>query len=302
MGMGPSPDMVTLGLDVLSRFPRFTRYNSPYAAHREGRAIDLYPRTELAPSPVAGTVESTKTTACPSRPYAAPNDHLIVIDTGARLARVLHVEPTVEPGDTVAVGDPLGPMVRSGYFAPWVDNHLHLGFRDYGTDPVRASGSLRLDVDVPVAGVPWDGTGRVVESGETYAILDRPTHPAPGEAYAGIVEDSGTFALDGGLPHYENGGLVPLAAGTDAAGRTARTAAALFANGDPGRQIRFLGTTLGTASGRELPWAEVSVRANGREITGLSFFFGLETIYAKLICPDVDLEEGARVEVDLTRE
>jgi hypothetical protein len=286
--------MVTLEYDVLRRFPRFSLYNSPYVAHREGRAIDLYPDTNVAPSPVAGTVESTKTTGCPSRPHAVEHDHLVVIDTGERLARILHVDPTVEPGDSVAVGDPLGSMIRSGYFAPWVDNHVHLGFRAYGDDPVRARGSLPVDVDVPIAGTTWDGTGRVVESGETYAILDGPSHPMPGEAYVGITDDSGRFVLDGGLSHYENGGIIPVDAGSD--GEPGR----LLANGDSSTEpIAFLGTSLGSPTGRNLRWQAVRVLANGTAVTGISFFFGLETIYAKLVCPEVSFEEGTTVEVSL---
>lgn len=287
--------MVTLGADVLARFPRFTRYNSPYTEHREARAIDLYPDSKTAPSPVAGEVVETKTTACPSRPYASDTDHLIVIDTGEHLARILHVDPAVEAGDTVALGDPLGQLVRSGYFAPWVDNHVHLGFREHGTDPVRASGSLRLDVDVPLGGVSWDGTGTVVEVGDTYAILDGPQHPAPGESYVGITDDSGRFVLDGGLPHYDNGGItaVPEAeqtVATDGAG----------ADDGPPTAIEFLGTTIGPVNGSELPWESVRVFANGTEILGLSLFLGRDTIYAKLVCPEVECEVGESVEVTLT--
>lgn len=286
--------MVTLGSEALSRFPRFTLYNSPYAAHREGRAIDLYPDTDTAPSPVAGEVVETMTRSCPSRPYAADHDHLIVVDTGERLARMLHVEPAVEPGDGLDVGDPLGTLIRSGYFAPWVDNHIHLGFREYGTDAVRASGSLRLDVEVPIDGVPWDGRGTVVETGDTYAILDVPAHPAPGEAYVGITDDSGEFVIDGGLPHYENGGLLAVPAdSTRLAGREGS------AGDTPRKSISLLGAEIGPATGRELAWDGTRVVANGVEITGLSFFFGREEIYAKLITPDTGFEVGDAVEVEI---
>lgn len=265
---------------ALAPFPRFALYNSPYAAHRAGHAVDLYPGTDLAPSPVAGTVQETRTTAAPSRPYAAENDHLIVIDTGSELARVLHVDPAVEPGDRVDRGDSLGPLVRSGYFAPWVDNHVHLGFREYGTDPVRASGSLPVELAVPVDGVNWDGTGTVAERGDTYAILDAPTHPDPGTSYVGIADDAGTVALDGGLPHYETGGAHPI-------GTTAGT-----------ESVSLLGTELGRGT-RTLDWAAVSVRANGTEITGLSFLLERDRAGAKLICPDVDFAVGETVRVTI---
>lgn len=286
--------MVTLGTEALSPFPRFTLYNSPYIAHREGRAIDLYPGTETAPSPVAGRVTITKTMACPTRPYAAPNDHLVVIDTGDHLARILHVDPSIEPGQVVAVGDPLGRLIRSGYFARWVDNHVHLGFREYGDDPVRASGSRRLGVDVSLQGVGWDWRGTVVETGETYTILDAPSHPAPGEHYVGITDDSGRVVLDGGLPHYPNGGILPVPT------ESIRTSASSLSNPDsPAGDVELLGARLGRADGRELPWEGVSVFANGTEITGLSFFLGRDEMYAKLITPDSEFVAGEVVEVEL---
>jgi hypothetical protein len=254
---------VTLSADVLRRYRRVTLYNSPYAAHDRGRAVDLYPGDAthpdpedgdpvLAPSPVAGAVVETRTVTAPSKPYAAAEDHLILVDTAAGdrrvrtagdetnrghgdppIARVLHVDPAVEAGDRVAVGDSLGRLVRAGFFAPWVANHLHLGFRPPGADPYRASGSLplALDPELGLEAVPWDGTGTVVAAGETYAVLETPAHPAPGDAFAGLAAtaDAGdgngngddTGVLDGGLPHYGGGGLLGVGR-EDPAGRTAR--------------------------------------------------------------------------------
>lgn len=273
--------MVSLGVPALDPFPRFARYNSPYTAHRAGRAIDLYPGTDRAPSPVAGTVLETRTMRAPSRPYAAPNDHLIVIDTGTELARVLHVDPAVEPGTTLERGDDLGPLIRSGYFAPWVDNHVHLGFRAYGTDPVRASGSIPIDLDVPLQGVTWDGTGTVREAGDTYAILDSPAHPDPGESFVGIADDSGSFVFDGGVPHYDTGGVHltgPVREGQET--------------------VSLLGTPLARGSGT-VDWETVTVHANGTEITGLSFLLERDQLGAKLICPDVSFALGESVTVEI---
>lgn len=272
--------MVSLGAAPLEPFPRVSRYNSPYRAHHDGRAVDLYPESDDAPSPITGTVLETRTTMAPTRSYAAENDHLIVVDTGSELARILHVNPTVEAGETVELGDSLGTLVRSGYFAPWVDNHVHLGFREYGTDPVRASGSLPVELDVPIEGVRWDGTGRVTETGDTYAILDAPGHPSPGDGYAGITDDSGRVVLDGGIPHYETGGLYSV-------------------GGDAGDgSTTLLDTAIATGTGT-VDWHDVTVRANGEPITGLSFVLGRDEASAKLICPDVDFSVGDDVTVVL---
>ena len=280
---------VTLGADVLDRYERFTLYNSPYPAHEEGRAVDLYPATG-APSPVAGEIVETRTVAAPSRPYAVDHDHLIVVDTGEYLVRILHVEPGVEPGEQVAVGDDLGELIRSGYFAPWVDNHLHVGFRPPNSDPVRASGSLRIDLDAEVEPLTWDGTGRVVETGDTYALLDAPTHPAPGDRFAGIAasfgdEEGNLAVLDGGLPHYDGGGLL---AGTVDGGSAIEG------------PVLLTGAEVGHAQGRDVTWDEITVLANDRPITGLSLFCARDAEFgAKLICPDETFEAGTRVTVEI---
>lgn len=289
--------MVTVGPDALALFPRFSLYNSPYAAHDEGRAVDLYPhegdwrttsdggnRETRAPSPVAGEVTRTRTVSAPGKPYAVEHDHLIVVDTGEYLARVLHVDPGVEPGETVAVGDSLGEMVRSGFFAPWVDNHLHLGFRERDADPVRASGSLPVDVTPRdgLAGVAWDGTGTVVARGDTYAVLDSPDHPAPGERFAGIAPDGEPGGvLDGGLPHYEGGGLLGVAGASETT------------------SVSLAGQRAGGARGRTVTWDDVTVLANGTPITGLSLFVAREALGAKLVCPEAEFEVGETVDVRL---
>ena len=316
--------MVGLPPDVLSRYPQFSIYNSPYVAHDEGCAIDLYPdteepRTALAPSPVAGEVVETRTVTAPSKPYAVAHDHLIVVDTGDYLARTLHVDPSVEPGDTVEVGDSLGESVRSGFFAPWVANHIHLGFRERDSNPVRASGSLPFDLSVPVEPVPWDGTGRVVETGGTFVVLDSPSHPAPGERFAGIEaslpEDDVSVVLDGGLPHYEgggalrapnsraatprDGGALRAPKGRATTPRDGGTLRAPESEADEPVPVSFLGSRVGQAVGRTVTWDDVEIRANGEPISGLSLAVSVERFGAKLVCPDHDFAVGDSISVSI---
>lgn len=300
--------MVGLSPDVLSRYPRFSIYNSPYAAHDEGCAIDLYPdneepRTPLAPSPVAGEVVETRTVTAPSKPYAVEHDHLIVIDTGDYLARTLHVDPSVEPGDTVEVGDSLGESVRSGFFAPWVANHIHLGFRELGSNPVRASGSLPLDLPVDVEPIPWDGTGQVVETGETFVVLDSPVHPAPGERFAGIeaaIGDGGDGAvLDGGLPHYEGGGALRAPKGRATTPRDGSVLRTPESESSAPVPVSLLSSRVGQADGRTVTWDDVRVCANGEPITGLSLFVSLEQFGAKLVRPGHDFSVGDSISVEI---
>jgi len=266
---------VTVGATVLDRYRRFSLYNSPFPAHDRGCAIDLYPDGEVAPSPVAGEVVETLTVRAPPKPDAAEHDHLLVVDAGNYLARIMHVDPVVAVGDRLAVGDPLGPLVRAGFFAPWVPNHLHLGFRDRDADPIRASGSLPIALDVDVRGLDWDGTGTVVETGETWARLDAPTHPDPGDYFVGLAGGGGV--LDGGLPHYDGGGV-------------------LCARGDED-VVTVAGAPVGTVDGRDVTWRGCRVLANGEPVTGLALFCTRDAFGAKLVGEALDLTVGDDVAV-----
>lgn len=303
--------MVVVPETVLQRYAALSLYNSPYRAHEEGRAIDLYPATG-APSPVAGTVVTVERVRAPPKPYAPEHDYLLGIDTGAgpdgptyrtpegapAVARILHVDPEVAVGDPVAAGDRLGEPIRAGFFAPWVDWHLHLGFRRPGEDLLRASGSLRVVPGADVRPVEWDGRGTVVEASETDAVLDRPEHPAPGAAFAAIAGelhprsgDEGAHGpdgtgrvgrpvpVDGGLPHYDAGG----------------------AFGDGAGQVSFLGTAVGTLDSRTVAWGDVTVHANGSPIHGLSLSASRDRTGAKLICPDASFAVGESVRVAVRR-
>jgi hypothetical protein len=286
---------VTLPDSLLSRYQRFSLYNSPYRAHDDGCAVDLYPgtltdgRTTAAPSPVSGTVRETRAVRAPPKPYAPEHDYLIVVDCkgpddlAGLTARVLHVEPSVAAGDRVAAGDSLGTLVRAGFFAPWVDNHLHVGFRSADQNPYRASGSLPLEPGTPIQGLEWDGTGTVVATGETYAVLDEPTHPNPGSGFVGVSADEGGV-LDGGLPHYDGGGLLGLTAPFDG-------------------PVSLNGDRLGVVDGRTISWDDVTVTVHGDSITGLSLFCAQDGDFgAKLICPGHDFEIDDRLEVAVRHE
>ncbi|WP_459821062.1 hypothetical protein [Halorubrum luteum] len=280
--------MATVPSDVLDRYHRFSRYNSPYPAHDCGRAVDLYPSGDEGVSPVSGTVRETRTVGCPERSYAAATDHLIVVDldeawcrrAGVKqgtTARILHVTPEVDAGDHVSVGDVLGPMTRSGFFGPWVDNHVHLGFRPPGVSALRASGSLPVETDVDVLPMEWDGTGDVVERGPTYVVLDAPSHPTPGRSFVALASDEGV-PLDGGLTHYAGGGTF---APTD---------------GD----LSLLGTSIGTVRDRSVEWEPVAVIVNGTRAVGLSLFATRNgRAGVKIVGSDLGLSVGQSVTVTL---
>jgi len=314
--------MITVPESVLERFRAFSLYNSPYRAHDDGSAIDLYPASEgesasdpAAPSPVAGEVVAIERVRAPPKPYAPEHDFLLAIDTRradgpplyrtddgeAAIARILHVDPTVDEGvdvgDQVTVGDALGEPIRAGFFAPWVGHHIHLGFRDRDASVRRAAGSLPVSPGTAVEAVPWDGRGTVVETADTYVVLDRPHHPDPGERFAAIAgklgSDSGdserTVPVDGGLPHYEHGGV--LFDRTDDRER----------NGDE-RAISVLDERIGSVTHRTAAWDDptVVVEREGRDPTpveGLSLAASRTELGAKLICPELSLAVGEAVQV-----
>ena len=287
---------VTLPPRAFEPFRRLSLYNSPYPAHDRGCAVDLYPDSNDGSSPVAGEVLDTRTVRTPQKPYATEHDHLVLVDcddewcaaagVDSVVARVLHVDPSVEPGDHVAVGDSLGEMVRSGFFAPWVDNHVHLGFRTSDQNLHRASGSLPLALPMTPTPLAWDGWGRVVETGETYVVLDAPAHPGAGSGWCGIAADAGRVegVLDGGLPHYDGGGLfLPGESAVDAT--------------DEG-PVTLLGSIVGDRSGRTVAWRDVEVRIDGQPAVGLSLFVACAgPAGAKVVCPGHDFERGERVRV-----
>lgn len=250
--------MVGVSPVVLDHYERFSLYNSPYPAHDSGCAIDLYPEGNDAVSPVAGEVLATRTVRCPEQPYAVSEDSLLLVDCGAYVARILHVDPAVEPGETVEIGDSLGTLVRSGFFGRWVDNHLHLGFRHPDQNLERASGSLPIEIETPVAGVKWDGTGTIEETGATYVLLDSPTHGDPG--FAALASDDG-IPLDGGLPHYTGGGMLQSGDGP----------------------LRLLETTVGRPERNAVEWQDVAVYTNGVRATGLSLFASQKGVGAKIV-------------------
>lgn len=272
--------MVRVSAAELEPFERFSLYNSPYPAHDSGRAIDLYPeaRAVAAPSPVAGTVVATYQMRAPDRANAERHDHLIVVDTGDHLARLLHVDPAVSEGDAVRVGETIGRLVDSGYFAPWVGPHVHLGFRPSDGNAVRATGSLPLSVEPNVQPIAWDGSGRVVESAPTFVVLDAPTRPSSRSPFAGVGDDDCEVALDGGLPHYAGGGALPGADGP----------------------LSLLGVSVGQALGRDVTWGDVTVYLDGEPVHGLSLTCARGDPRVTVVCPDVDVPIGRTVRLSLT--
>ena len=104
-------------------------------------------------SPVEGKVIDMKTLIAPIPRFSGGinKEHLILIqnkDNQGLVFKFLHINPSIDIGQEIKVGDFLGKTIRNGYFAPWSSPHIHLEIRSK-EDAIRASGgkSFSLYVD-----------------------------------------------------------------------------------------------------------------------------------------------------------
>jgi hypothetical protein len=112
---------------------RLSFFNSPYPAHKQGKAVDIYSSL----SPVDGRVKKI---------IKLSHDYVILIECSENLdvlAKILHIKPCVKADEKIGVGDQLGVFIRSKFFDPWTDNHMHLELRKKD-DAVRARGGYGL--------------------------------------------------------------------------------------------------------------------------------------------------------------
>jgi len=188
---------------------RFSFFNSPYPSHRECSAVDIYPSVDFgfeAPSPVEGVVVAVKIVKCPDGKgfEASTIDYVILLQSLENpdlWVKVLHVKPLVHIGDIVGVGEPLGILLRSGFFDFWTDPHVHVEVRS-PLNPIRAKGGFpfgRLIGLDTANGLLEELRGVVVESKPEYSLIS--LNNSLGYGLPVDVEGEVGF-LDGGIPHY----------------------------------------------------------------------------------------------------
>ncbi len=188
---------------------RFSFFNSPYYAHTLCSAVDIYPPIRNfgceAISPVSGEVIGLKAVGHFQRKFfeCSDKDYVILIRSSENpnaVVKVLHVKPSVNVGDFVAVGEKFGTLLRSGFFDFWTDPHMHLEVRN-PSDPLRVRGAYKIERAFNLKDIKMFGklAGEVVECNPEYSLI-----ALKEELPFGIPVKVGDCVgiLDGGIPHY----------------------------------------------------------------------------------------------------
>lgn len=196
---------------------RVTFFNSPYPAHFEHKAVDIYPFFHDAPSPVEGKVTYIYEFTAPRTKQfqMLTKEYLIAIETPVAseyLVRILHVKPIVKVGDSVKVGQILGEMVKNGHFDSWTDLHMHVEIRPRD-NLIRARGGMPI-----YASLKWEKfygmlpassfQGKVIVQRPNYTLLKGPIARMGLFSGLPVTVGKGIGILDGGLPHYGFGGVL----------------------------------------------------------------------------------------------
>ena len=179
--------------------------NSPYPPHIVGYAVDIYPSYPYLPAERGVVTRVISFLAPRNRPDAEKEDYLININVGNHVLKILHVKPSVKPGDKLYLGDPLGELIISGYLRPWSDPHMHVEVRKKG-DELRALGSLYLKLTEEALNLAMQGCAtttelRVLKTSKSYGLAE-----VAGQLCADV--QGMNAVLDAGLPHYGVGGTI----------------------------------------------------------------------------------------------
>ncbi len=183
-------------------------YNSPYPAHRISTGIDIYPGSEFSEetiSPISGEVILIKKVRAPQAKLFKDHGHDIVTliksqENPQRIFKILHIEPKVKEGEIIEPGQPLGSLIRSGYFGYSTQAHIHLEVRKPG-DLLRARGGLNLKRLQKIQKLPYleNLEGIVHKRREEYVEVK-----IRGASELGLQCIIGDIpgVLDGGIPYY----------------------------------------------------------------------------------------------------
>jgi hypothetical protein len=110
-------------------------HTSPYPVHVQGGAMDIFGSKKFdvaALSPVSGkvTLIDKSKVGVPRHFKSDPHDYIIVLKNNDVCVRFLHIEPIVEVGDSIDVGDEIGQYIRTPLLPFWSYPHIHLEVKD----------------------------------------------------------------------------------------------------------------------------------------------------------------------------
>ncbi|MEM2136592.1 MAG: hypothetical protein QXX09_03080 [Candidatus Methanomethylicia archaeon] len=159
-----------------------------------------------------GVVLEVERFECPiKRLDALPHDYLILIKVSSNIIlKVLHVKPSVNPGEKVFLGDSLGRIIVSGFLSPWSDIHMHLEFRDFH-DPYRALGAFKLDISKTINALSnpkgFLNTFVVDDVFDQYILL-KSSYLNNFQCGLAVRVGDEYYWVDGGIPHYNYGSIL----------------------------------------------------------------------------------------------
>lgn len=195
---------------------RLSFFNSPYFAHFNHQAVDIYPPSDFAPSPVVGKIKYISEFNAPKSKQlnSLAKEYLIAVETpisSKYLVRVLHVKPWVRIGDEVEIGEPLGELVRSSYFDFWTDLHLHVEIKP-SLNLFRAGGGvlLRATLKGELNGSPSHSNFKatIEVTKPEYVLVSGPNVRIGSFLGIPVFVGDKMGILDGGVPHYGFGGVM----------------------------------------------------------------------------------------------
>ena len=185
---------------------RYAFYNSPYPSHKENASVDIYPDDEFggeAPSPVDGEVVLIRSVKAPLGHGFTASDHDTVVlirnsENPGTVTKLLHVDPLLEVGDSVSVGEPVGTTLRSGYYGWGTSPHIHVDVRN-PDDPIRARGGYNLNmIETPSPKPLEEIVGEVIHLQPEFVFIRLKKGDM---GLAGTVNGEPAI-LDGGIPYY----------------------------------------------------------------------------------------------------
>ena len=177
----------------------YSFFNSPYPAHRNGTAVDVYFEGEALFPFEEGIVREFRKI----NTRRGIEDSLILVDINNFVLKILHVKPFIKIGDKLYLGDSFGKVISSGFLCPWSDKHAHFELRK-PDDPYRARGGLLLmPIIQPLTPIAIGNKFIVVEREKNYVWVKPLNHIGRGLTPLSFHGKP----IEGGIPHYHYGAI-----------------------------------------------------------------------------------------------